>query len=104
MVELLAQMAALTAENAALQGQVANLQPGITAPTLTIYARTPALMGQSDLLDFRKKADLNVYTEGKSPIIEGDERFDVKTETLGPFLKKLHMKVTNKGWNNPSNA
>ena len=77
MVDLLAQVAAL-------QGQVASLQPRITATTLTIYARTPALMGQSDLLDFRKKADINVYTECKSPILEGDEQFDVKTETLGP--------------------
>jgi hypothetical protein len=97
MVDLLAQMVAL-------QGQVANLQPGITSPTPAIYARTPALMGKSDLLDFRKKADLNVYTEGKSPILEGDKQFDVKTETLGPFLKKLHMKATNEGWNNPSNT
>jgi hypothetical protein len=89
---LVAQVAALTAANAELQ------------PTAAIYARTPALMGQSDLLDFRKKADMNVYTEGKSPILEGDERFDVKTETLGPFLKKLHMKATNKGLNDPNNT
>ncbi len=61
-------------------------------------------MGQSDLLDFRKKADMNVYTEGKSPVLEGDKRFDIKTETLGPFLKKLHMKATNKGWNDPNNT
>jgi hypothetical protein len=61
-------------------------------------------MRQSDLLDFRKKGDMNVYTEGKSPILEGDERVDVKTETLGPFLKKLHMKATNKGWNDPNNT
>ena len=47
---------------------------------------------------------MNVYTEGKSPILEGDEQFDIKTETLGPFLKKLHMKATNEGWNNPSNT
>ncbi len=67
---LVSQVAALTAANAALQ------------PTPATYARTPALMGQSDLLDFRKKADLNVYTEGKSPILEGDKQFDVKTETL----------------------
>ena len=75
---LVAQVAALTAATAAPQ------------PTSAIYARTPALMGQSDLLDFRKKADMNFYAEGKSPILEGDEQFDVKTETLGPFLKKLH--------------
>ena len=76
MVDLLAQMAAMTAENAALQGQVANLQPGITAPTPTIYTRTPALMGKSDLLDVRKKADINIYTEGKGPILEGDDQFE----------------------------
>ena len=89
---LVTQVAALTAENAALQH------------TAAIYARTPALMGHSDLLDFRKKADMNVYTEGNSPILEGDKQFDVKTETLGPFLKKLHMKAANKGWNDPSNT
>jgi hypothetical protein len=61
MAALVAQVAALTAANAALQ------------PTAAVYARTPALMGQSDLLDFRKKADMNVYTEGKSPVLEGDE-------------------------------
>ncbi len=60
MAALVAQVAALTAANAALQ------------PTAAVYARTLALMGQSDLLDFRKKADMNVYTEGKSPILEGD--------------------------------
>ena len=75
MVYLLAQMAALTAANAALQGQVANLQPGITEPTFVIYARTPALIGQSDLLDFRKKVNLSVYAEGKSPIFEGDKQY-----------------------------
>ncbi len=47
---------------------------------------------------------MNVYTEGKSPILEGDERFDIKTETLGTFLKKLHMKATNEGWNDPNNT
>ena len=73
MVNLLAQMAALTAANAAPQGQVVSLQPGVTAPTSATYARTPAFMGQSDLLDFSKKVDLSVYAEGKSPIFKGDE-------------------------------
>ena len=60
-------------------------------------------MGQTDLLDFKKKADLSIYAEGKSPIFEGDEHFDVKMETLGPFLKRLHKKATDQGWNYPSN-
>ncbi len=94
MVGLVAQVAALTAA----------LQPGVTETTAATYARTPALMGQTNLLDFRKKVDLNVYTEGKSPIFEGEERFDIKTETLGAFLKKLYIKATNKGWNNPNNT
>ena len=94
MVDLLTQMAALTAANLALQGQVANMQPGVTAPTSATYARTPEFMGQSELLDFRKKANLSVYAEGKSPVFEGDKQFDVKTETLGPFLKR---QLTNVG-------
>jgi hypothetical protein len=60
-------------------------------------------MGQTDLLDFKKKAGLSIYVEGKSPIFEGDKHFDVKTQTLGPFLKRLHKKATDQGWNNPTN-
>ena len=61
-------------------------------------------MGQTDLLNFRKKADLSIYAEGKSPVFEGDKLFDVKTETLGPFLKRLHKKATDQGWNDPNNT
>jgi hypothetical protein len=104
MADMMAQLAALTAANVTLQGQVASLHPAAPAPTLTTFARTPALMGQTDLLDFKKKADLSIYAEGKSPVFEGDERFDVKTETLGPFLKRLHKKATDQGWNDPSNT
>ena len=104
MVNIMAQLATLTAANVTLQGQVSNLHPVAPAPTLTTFARTPAFMGQTDLLDFNKKADLRIYAEGKSPVFEGDERFDVKTETLGPFLKRLHKKATDQGWNDPSNA
>ena len=103
MVNVLAQLAALTAANAALQGQVSNLQPVVPAPTSMAFARTPAFMGQTDLLDFKKKANLSIYAEGKSPVFEGDKRYDVKTETLGPFLKRLHKKATDQGWNNLAN-
>jgi len=61
-------------------------------------------MGQTDLLDFRKKSDLSIYAEGKSPVFEGDKQFDVKTETLGPFLKRLHKKATDQGRNDPNNT
>ena len=80
------------------------MQPGAQATQPTSYARTPAFRGQTDLLDFGKKADLSNYVEGKSPVLEGDECFDVKTETLRQFLKKLYKKVTDQGWNVASNA
>ena len=71
------------------------LQPGAQAPAPTSFARTPAFTGQTNLLDFRKEADLSVYTEGEIPVFKEDKRFDVKSETFGPFLKKLHKKETN---------
>jgi hypothetical protein len=37
-------------------------------------------------------------------VFKGDECFDVKTETLGPFLKRLHKKVTDQGWNYANNT
>ena len=104
MIDLMAQMAALTAPNATLQGQVTNFQPGAQAPISAIFARTPAFMGQVGLLNFRKKADLSICAEGKSPMFEGDKQFKVKTETLGPFLKRLHKKATDQGWNDPNNT
>ena len=61
-------------------------------------------MGQTYLLDFKKKANLSIYAEGKSPVFEGDERLDVKMETLGLFLKRLHKKETDQGLNDPNNA
>ena len=70
MIDLMAQLAALAAANATLQGQVTNLQPGSQAPTSASFARTPAFMGQTDQLAFRKKADLSIYSEGKSPVFE----------------------------------
>ena len=81
MIELLTQLTALAASNAALQGQVATLQSRAPVPASASYARTPAFMGQTDLLNFRKKADLSIYVEGKCPVFEGNEQFDVKTET-----------------------
>ena len=103
MVELMAQLAALSASNAALLSQVALLQPGAQAPAPTSFARTPAFTGQTDLLDFRKKADLSVYAEGKSQMFKGGELFDVKMETLRHLLKRLHKKATDQGLNNANN-
>ena len=104
MIELLAQLATLAASNANLQGQVALMQPRAQATQPTTYARTPTFRGQTDLLNFRKKADLSFYVEGKSPVLEGDERFDIKTETLRQFLDKLYKKATNQGWNDANNT
>ena len=104
MANILAQLATLTAANVALQGQVSILQPAVLAPTSMTFARTPAVMGKTELLNFKKKADLSIYAEGKSPVFEGDKQFNVKTETLGPFLKRLHKKATDQGWNNPNNT
>ena len=80
------------------------MQPGAQATQPTTYVRTPTFRGQTDLLNFGKKADLSVYLEGKSPVLEGDECFDVKTDTFRQFLKKLYKKVTSQGWNNASNT
>ncbi len=73
MVNLLAQIAALSAANVALQCQV-------------------ACKGQTHMLDFKSKVDLDVYYEGRIPVLEGDKRFHLKPETLGKFLKLLNRK------------
>jgi hypothetical protein len=56
------------------------------------------------VLDFYRKEDLDVYYEGITPVLEGDNRFDLKPETLGQFLKLLDRKSTDQGWNDASSA
>ncbi len=60
--------------------------------------------GQTHVLDFKRKVDLDVYHEGRTPVLEGDNRFDLKPETLGQFLKLLDRKATDQGWNNASST
>ena len=55
-------------------------------------------------MDFERKVDLDVYYEGRTPVLEGDNRFDLKPETLGQFLKLLDRKATDQGWNNASST
>ncbi len=70
----------------------------------TIYARTPAFWRQYDLLDVANKFDLYVYNEGRAPVLEGDDCFDLKPETLGQFLRNLYMRATDQGWNDASST
>jgi hypothetical protein len=60
--------------------------------------------GQTHVLDFNRKVDLDVYYEGRTPVLEGDNCFDLKPETLGQFLRMLDRKATYQGWNNASSA
>ena len=46
---------------------------------------------------FKSKMDLDVYHEGRNPVLEGENRFDLKPETLGQFLKLLDRKATDQG-------
>ncbi len=88
---LVAQVAALTAANAALQ------------PTAAIYARTPALRGKTDLLNFGKTKDRNIYENGRSPVLSSDNCFDATAEQLMPFINALNMRATDMGWNDATN-
>ena len=56
------------------------------------------------MLDFAREVDLDVYHEGITPVLKGDNRFDLKPETLGHFLRMLDKKATDQGWNNASST
>ena len=60
--------------------------------------------GQTHVLDFIRKTDLDVYHEGRTPVLKGDNCFDLKPETLGNFLKMLDKKATDQGWNDASST
>ena len=56
------------------------------------------------MLDFERKVDLDVYYEGRTPVLKGDNRFDLKPGTLGQFLKLLDRKAIDQRCNDASNA
>ncbi len=79
MVNLLAQMAALTAANAALQ------------PTAAIYARTAALRDKTNLLNYGNTEDRNIYKDGRSSVLSREKCFDATAEQLiqAPWSESL---------------
>ena len=72
------------------------------APT-TIFARTPALRGKTDLLDFGRTIDWMVYEDSRSPVLKGIDQFDNKIEQLMPFIRAVNKQATFMGWNNKTN-
>jgi len=60
--------------------------------------------GQTHVLDFIRKVDLDGYHEGQTPVLKGDNCFDLKPDTLGHFLKMLDKKATDQGWNDASST
>ena len=55
-------------------------------------------------MDFYRMVDLDVYYEGRTPVLEGDNCFDLKPKTLGQFLRMLDRKATDQRWNDASSA
>ena len=60
--------------------------------------------GRTHVLGFISKADLDVYHEGRTPVLKGDNCFDLKPETLGHFLRMLDKKATDQGWNDANST
>ena len=72
MIDLFSLRVPLAAATATLQDQFAGVHPKTPAALTTSFARTPALRGKTDLLDFGKTTDRNVYEDGRSPVLSGD--------------------------------
>ena len=103
MVDVMNQLATLTAANAALQGQVTNLQPVVPAPAPITCARTPALRDKTNLLDYGNTEDRNIYEDGRSSVLSRDKLFDATAEQLMPFINALNRRATEMGWNDSTN-
>jgi len=78
--------------------------PQTTVTPATSFARTPAFRRKYNPLEVGKKFDLYVYDEGRAPVLEGENYFDLDSKTLGKFLRMLDKKATDQGWNNASSA
>ena len=89
---------------ATLQSQVAGMHPRTSATTTTSFARTQDFKGKTDLLDFGKTKDRNIYENGKSPILSRDDCFDAMAKQLMPFINALNRRSTYLGWNDATNS
>jgi hypothetical protein len=103
MINLFAQLALLAAATATLQGQVAGMHPRTPAAPTTSFARTPALRRKTDLLDFGKTTDRDIYEDSRSPVPEGGDRFDATTVQFMPFINALDKRAMDMGWNDAAN-
>ena len=79
------------------------MHPITPATPTTRFARTPALRGKTDLLDFGKTTDQNIYKDGRSPVLSRDDCFDATAEQLMPFINALNKRATDMGWSDTSN-
>ena len=102
-IDLFAQLATLAAATATLQDQVTGMHPRNPAAPTTSFARTPALRGKTDLLDFGKTTDRNVYKDSRSPVLSRDDCFDATAKQLMPFINALNKRATDMGWNEATN-
>ena len=102
-IDLFSQLSNLAAATATLQSQVAGMHPITPAALTTSYARTPALRGKTDLLDFGKKTDRNIYESGRSPVLSRGDCFDATAEQLMTFINALNKRATDMGWNDATN-
>jgi hypothetical protein len=96
-IDLFAQLATFAAATATLQGQVAGMHPRTPAAPTTSFARTPALRGNTNLLDFGKTTDRNVYEDSRSPVLSRDDCFDATAKQLMPFINALNKRATDMG-------
>ena len=102
-IDLFSQLATLAAATATLQDQVAGMHPRTPASPTTSFARTPALRGKTDLLDFEHPTDRNIYDDGRSPALSRDDCFEATAKQLMPFFNALNKRETDMGWNDATN-
>jgi hypothetical protein len=102
-IDPFAQLATLVVATATLQDQVAGMHPRTPAAPTTSFVRTPALRGKTDLLNFVKTADRNVYKDGMSPVLSRDDCFDATAKQLMPFINALNKRATDMGCNDATN-
>jgi hypothetical protein len=88
-----------------LQVQIQQIMAAAPPPIQSaVYARTPALKNPTSLLNFDKKADFSIYTQGKSPMFEGDKCFEARSKQLMPFIEALAKRALDMGWSDVGNA
>jgi len=97
--DLAAQNTNLIAAINAMNPQGARAAPPAVAPVQVTFARNPGAVDQNELLDYKKKEHLKLYSNAIKPLYSStEELFDMQTKRFATFMQRMKQRAIQVGF------